>query len=138
MNSTRCAACKYLRRRCPPDCIFSPYFPPTNPQRFLDVHKIYGASNVGKMLEKVPVNQRAETANSIYYEARCRIKDPVYGCAGIITMLGQQIYEAQSQLAKIQAEIAVLNGGHAELVPPFDQITVAPSFAYYSTEGLID
>lgn len=47
----RCAACKYLRRRCPKDCIFSPYFPPNNPHRFASVHRIFGASNVGKMLQ---------------------------------------------------------------------------------------
>lgn len=81
--------------------------------------------------QKVPVNQRAEAANSIYYEAHCRIKDPVYGCAGIITMLNQQIYDAQCQLSKIQAEIAVLNGNHAEIVPPYEP----PSFANYSAEG---
>lgn len=51
MISTRCAACKYLRRRCPSDCIFSLYFPPNDPQRFASVHKIYGASNVAKILQ---------------------------------------------------------------------------------------
>ena len=52
MNS-RCAACKYLRRRCPPDCIFSSYFPSNDPQRFASVHRIYGASNIGKMLQVI-------------------------------------------------------------------------------------
>lgn len=53
MISGRCAACKYLRRRCPSHCIFSPYFPPNDPQRFACVHRIYGASNVGKMLQVI-------------------------------------------------------------------------------------
>jgi hypothetical protein len=35
----------------PSDCIFSPYFPANDPQRFAYVHKIYGGSNVGKMLQ---------------------------------------------------------------------------------------
>ncbi|KVH92725.1 lateral organ boundaries domain-containing protein [Cynara cardunculus var. scolymus] len=47
MNSTRCAVCKYFRRRCPSDCVFAPYFPPDNPQRFTCLHRIYGASNIG-------------------------------------------------------------------------------------------
>ncbi|KAL3813876.1 hypothetical protein ACJIZ3_015144 [Penstemon smallii] len=109
MNSTRCAACKHLRRRCPSTCIFSPYFPPNNPPRFQYVHKIYGASNVGKILKDLPENYRAEAANSLYYEAYCRIKDPVYGCVGIITILHQQIHNVQCQLAGIQAEIAALS-----------------------------
>lgn len=49
-NSTRCAACKSLRRRCPPDCVLAPYFPSTNPERFSCVHKVFGASNITRML----------------------------------------------------------------------------------------
>ncbi|KAL0331879.1 UNVERIFIED_CONTAM: LOB domain-containing protein 23 [Sesamum calycinum] len=109
MNSGRCAACKHLRRRCPSDCVFSPYFPANNPRRFAYVHKIYGASNVGKILKDLPVNRRAEAADSLYYEAYCRIKDPAYGCVGLITILHQQIYNAQCQLARIQGEIAALS-----------------------------
>lgn len=53
MSPRRCAACKYLRRKCPPDCTLSPYFPPNDPQRFACVHRIYGASNVVKMLQVI-------------------------------------------------------------------------------------
>ncbi|KAJ9139932.1 hypothetical protein P3X46_030624 [Hevea brasiliensis] len=114
MNSERCAACKYLRRRCPSDCIFAPYFPSNNPQRFACVHKIYGASNVGKMLQQLPTHKRVQAANSLYYEAQCRIQDPVYGCVGIISLLLQQIHNAENQLAKTQAEIAVLSNSHTQ------------------------
>ncbi|KAJ8774395.1 hypothetical protein K2173_012469 [Erythroxylum novogranatense] len=102
MISGRCAACKYLRRRCASDCIFSPYFPANNPQRFACVHKIYGASN------QLPEDLRAKAAESMYYEAQCRIKDPVYGCVAIISLLHQQIHILESQLAKSRAELAVL------------------------------
>lgn len=81
------------------------------------------------------MEQRAEAANAMYYEAYCRIKDPVYGCVGIITLLNQQIYDAQCQLAKIQAEIAVLNGLHAQTGPPIEQVPVTPSLDDYSLEG---
>lgn len=47
---TPCAACKLLRRRCAQECPFSPYFPPHEPQKFASVHKVFGASNVSKML----------------------------------------------------------------------------------------
>ncbi|GMN58783.1 hypothetical protein TIFTF001_027884 [Ficus carica] len=46
-----CAACKLLRRRCAQDCVFSPYFPADEPQKFANVHKVFGASNVNKMLQ---------------------------------------------------------------------------------------
>ncbi|XP_024977854.1 LOB domain-containing protein 24-like [Cynara cardunculus var. scolymus] len=109
MTSTRCAVCKYFRRRCPSDCVFAPYFPANNPQKFTCVHRIYGASNIGKLIEELPVQLRADAVESLYYEAKCRIRDPVYGCVGIISLLHQQIHIAQSQLAKAQAEIAFLD-----------------------------
>ncbi|KAK6919909.1 Lateral organ boundaries, LOB, partial [Dillenia turbinata] len=114
MNSSRCAACKYLRKRCPSECIFSPYFPPNNPQRFACVHRIYGASNIGRMLQQLPVYLRAEAADCLYYEAQCRIENPVYGCVGMISTLHQQIFSAQEQLAKVQAEIALINNAYTQ------------------------
>ncbi|KAL1557686.1 LOB domain-containing protein 24-like [Salvia divinorum] len=105
MNSSRCAACKHLRRRCPSDCIFAPYFPSNNPRRFAYVHKIFGASNVGKILQDLPVSYRGEAANTLCYEAYCRIKDPVYGCAGIVDQLNEQLKVAEYQLATIKAAI---------------------------------
>ncbi|KAH0659022.1 hypothetical protein KY285_027572 [Solanum tuberosum] len=119
MSSKRCAACKQLRRRCPLDCIFLPYFPPNNPQRFSFVHRIYGASNVGKLLQvrrmymyvyQVQEHQRADVADSLYYEAYCRIKSPVYGCVGIISILHQEIDRLERELAKVQAEISLVKG----------------------------
>jgi hypothetical protein len=49
--STPCAACKLLRRRCTKECVFAPYFPPEEPQKFACVHRVFGASNVNKMLQ---------------------------------------------------------------------------------------
>jgi hypothetical protein len=45
-----CAACKLLRRRCAQECPFSPYFSPLEPHKFAAVHKVFGASNISKML----------------------------------------------------------------------------------------
>ncbi|KAG9152997.1 hypothetical protein Leryth_021944 [Lithospermum erythrorhizon] len=109
MQSRRCAVCKHFRRRCPSDCIFSPYFPPNDPQRFTCVHEIYGAANIGKILQQVPIDRRAEAVDSMYFEAQCRKNDKVYGSVGVITRLQQEIFKAQSELAKTQAEIAFHN-----------------------------
>lgn len=46
-----CAACKLLRRRCAQDCVFAPYFPANEPHKFASVHRVFGASNVNKMLQ---------------------------------------------------------------------------------------
>ncbi|MFS7958549.1 putative transcription factor AS2-LOB family [Helianthus anomalus] len=129
MTSTRCAVCKYFRRRCPPDCIFAPYFPNNDPQKFTCVHRFYGASNIGKMLEEMHVHLRADAVDSLYYEAKCRIQDPVYGCVGIISSLHQQIQIAQSHLAKAQAELSFLdaNLAAAEPTPSHSELLVQPN-----------
>jgi hypothetical protein len=31
--------------------VFAPYFPPDEPQKFANVHKVFGAANVNKMLQ---------------------------------------------------------------------------------------
>ncbi|KAF2319242.1 hypothetical protein GH714_014183 [Hevea brasiliensis] len=95
---TPCAACKLLRRRCAQECPFSPYFSPHEPQKFASVHKVFGASNVSKMLMEVPESQRADAANSLVYEANVRLRDPVYGCMGAISALQQQVQSLQAEL----------------------------------------
>ena len=46
-----CAACKILRRRCVDKCILAPYFPPTHPLKFTIAHRVFGASNIIKLLQ---------------------------------------------------------------------------------------
>ncbi|CAL5204247.1 unnamed protein product [Lathyrus oleraceus] len=102
---TPCAACKLLRRRCAQECPFSPYFSPHEPQKFASVHKVFGASNVSKMLMEVAECSRADAANSLVYEANVRLRDPVYGCMGAISALQQQVQSLQSELNVLRGEI---------------------------------
>ncbi|KAJ8751276.1 hypothetical protein K2173_016457 [Erythroxylum novogranatense] len=104
-GSSPCASCKLLRRRCAKDCIFAPYFPSDDPHKFAIVHKVFGASNVSKMLQEIPVHQRADAVSSLVYEANARIRDPVYGCVGAISYLQSQVSQLQMQLAVAQAEM---------------------------------
>lgn len=100
-----CAACKLLRRKCAEECPFAPYFSPHEPQKFAAVHKVFGASNVSKLLMEVPKSQRADAANSLVYEANVRLRDPVYGCMGAISTLNQQVQSLQAELNAIRTEI---------------------------------
>lgn len=102
---TPCAACKLLRRRCAEECPFSPYFSPHEPQKFAAVHKVFGASNVSKLLMEVAENQRADAANSLVYEAKVRLRDPVYGCMGVISALQQQLQTLQAELNAVRDDI---------------------------------
>ncbi|CAD6258829.1 unnamed protein product [Miscanthus lutarioriparius] len=107
-----CASCKLLRRRCTQECVFAPYFPPEDPHKFAIVHKVFGASNVSKMLQELPAQQRADAVSSLVYEANARVRDPVYGCVGAISYLQQQVSQLQVQLALAKAEILCVQVQH--------------------------
>uniref|UniRef100_A0A7C8YFA2 LOB domain-containing protein n=1 Tax=Opuntia streptacantha TaxID=393608 RepID=A0A7C8YFA2_OPUST len=100
-----CAACKFLRRKCLPGCIFAPYFPPEEPQKFANVHKIFGASNVTKLLNDLLPHQREDAVNSLAYEAEARVRDPVYGCVGAISYLQRQVHRLQKELDAANADL---------------------------------
>ncbi|KAE8697140.1 LOB domain-containing protein 6 [Hibiscus syriacus] len=104
-SSSPCAACKFLRRKCMPDCVFAPYFPPEEPQKFVNVHKVFGASNVSKLLNEVPAYQREDAVNSLAFEAEARLKDPVYGCVGAISVLQRQVIRLQRELDATHANL---------------------------------
>ncbi|XWS41952.1 hypothetical protein CRYUN_Cryun17cG0126500 [Craigia yunnanensis] len=81
-SNSPCAACKFLRQKCGQECVCAPYFPPDNPQKFVNVHQVFGRSNVAKLLNEVNASQREDAVNSLAYEAEARLQDPVCGCVG--------------------------------------------------------
>ncbi|CAL9113084.1 unnamed protein product [Musa acuminata var. zebrina] len=111
-----CAACKILRRRCADNCVLAPYFPPTEPLKFTTAHRVFGASNIIKLLQDLPENQRADAVSSMVYEAKARIRDPVYGCTGAVCQLQKQVDELQAQLARAKAELTNLQAQHGNLL----------------------
>ncbi|GFZ20495.1 LOB domain-containing protein [Actinidia chinensis var. chinensis] len=111
-----CAACKILRRRCAEKCVLAPYFPPTDPIKFTTAHRVFGASNIIKFLQELPESRRADAVSSMVYEANARLRDPVYGSAGSIFQLQNQVNELQAQLAKAQAQLVTMQSQQANLV----------------------
>ncbi|XP_010262266.1 PREDICTED: LOB domain-containing protein 16 [Nelumbo nucifera] len=106
-TASPCGACKFLRRKCASDCIFAPYFcSEQGPARFAAIHKVFGASNVSKLLLHVPLHDRCEAVVTIAYEAQARIRDPVYGCVAHIFALQQQVALLQAQLMQVKAQLA--------------------------------
>ncbi|XP_042494664.1 LOB domain-containing protein 16-like [Macadamia integrifolia] len=106
-SGSPCGACKFLRRKCASDCIFAPYFcSEQGPARFAAIHKVFGASNVSKLLLHVPLPDRCEAVFTIAYEAQARIRDPVYGCVAHIFALQQQVAYLQAQLIQVKAQLA--------------------------------
>ena len=88
----RCGACKFLRRKCVSGCIFAPYFDSEQgAAHFAAVHKVFGASNVSKLLLQIPPHKRLDAVVTVCYEAQARIRDPVYGCVSHVFALQQQV-----------------------------------------------
>ncbi|KAK1319655.1 LOB domain-containing protein 6 [Acorus calamus] len=111
-TSSPCAACKFLRRKCQLDCVFAPYFPPDQPQKFANVHKVFGASNVTKLLNELHPMQREDAVNSLAYEADMRLRDPVYGCVGVISLLQHQLRQLQIDLSLARSQLSKYQSGH--------------------------
>ncbi|KAK8710384.1 hypothetical protein V6N13_145709 [Hibiscus sabdariffa] len=114
-SNSPCAACKFLRRKCTQECVFAPYFPPDNPQKFANVHRVFGASNVSKLLNDLKPSQREEAVNSLAYEAEARLRDPVYGCVGLISILQHKLKQMQHNLTNAKTELATYIGPQAML-----------------------
>ncbi|KAE9587725.1 putative transcription factor AS2-LOB family [Lupinus albus] len=105
-SSSSCAACKLLKRRCTPNCVFAPYFHSDECMKFAKVHKVFGASNVSKILIEVPQEHREDTVNSLAFEAEARLRDPVYGCIGDILLLQMKMFDLQHDLAIAKDRLA--------------------------------
>lgn len=114
-SNSPCAACKFLRRKCTQECVFAPYFPPDQPQKFANVHKVFGASNVAKLLNDLNAAQREDAVNSLAYEADARLRDPVYGCVGLISILQHRLKQVQHDLINAKKELANYIGPSAML-----------------------
>ncbi|XP_017233926.1 LOB domain-containing protein 30 [Daucus carota subsp. sativus] len=118
-----CGACKFLRRKCVAGCIFAPYFDSEQgAAHFAAVHKVFGASNVSKLLLHIPVHKRLDAVVTICYEAQARLRDPVYGCVAHIFALQQQVTNLQAELTYLQAHLATLEVPTPPPAPPPQQL----------------
>ncbi|KAL7135548.1 hypothetical protein ABFS83_11G105000 [Erythranthe nasuta] len=115
-SNTPCAACKCLRRKCVNDCIFAPYFPPNDPQKFTNVHKVFGASNVSKILHELHPQTREDAVKSLVFEAECRLQDKVYGCVKHIYFLQETMKKLLNEIQSGKMNLSSYMGPQAMLV----------------------
>ncbi|RLM85914.1 hypothetical protein C2845_PM04G03270 [Panicum miliaceum] len=115
-----CGACRTLRRRCVPGCVFAPYFPAQGdePSGFASVHRVFGASNAARMLEHVErPGERRRAAETLVEEALARVRDPALGCLSYVAVLQMLNEKAQEQVDAVRAEIAAEFGPEAASEP---------------------
>ncbi|RYR43983.1 hypothetical protein Ahy_A08g040358 [Arachis hypogaea] len=84
----------------------SAHFPANNPQLFEYVHRVFGASNVGKILNELPPSQREEAVKSLAFEAEARLCDPVYGCTLQVCILQKILRQRCALLANAKRELS--------------------------------
>ncbi|XP_048498293.2 LOB domain-containing protein 27 [Beta vulgaris subsp. vulgaris] len=106
--SQACAACKYQRRRCAPNCVLAPYFPADKPKMFLNAHRLFGVCNIMKILKQLGDEQKEEAMRSIIYESEMRHRFPVLGCSLVISQLRERIRQHEEELYCTNAWLAIL------------------------------
>uniref|UniRef100_A0A3Q7HR87 LOB domain-containing protein n=1 Tax=Solanum lycopersicum TaxID=4081 RepID=A0A3Q7HR87_SOLLC len=93
-----CAACKYQRRKCAPDCVLAPYFPHDRQRQFLNAHKLFGVSNITKIIRHLDQPFKDEAMRTIIFQSDVRANDPVGGCYRIIRDLQRHIDYCKAEL----------------------------------------
>ncbi|KAK8670266.1 hypothetical protein V6N13_105024 [Hibiscus sabdariffa] len=108
-NSTTqaCAACKYQRRKCAPDCILAPYFPHDRQRQFQNAHKLFGVSNITKIIKNLNPPEKDIAMHTIVFQSDARANDPVGGCYRIIQELQRQIEFSQAELDVVLHHLAL-------------------------------
>ncbi|KAI4336053.1 hypothetical protein L6164_014629 [Bauhinia variegata] len=102
-----CAACKFQRRKCTPECLLAPYFPSDQPKVFQNVHKLFGVSNIVKILRAMEPSQRKIAMDSLICQANIRDKYPVHGCCEEICRLRYQIRQLEEELHIVQQQLEI-------------------------------
>ncbi|KAL2321922.1 hypothetical protein Fmac_026301 [Flemingia macrophylla] len=102
-----CAACKHQRRKCTSECLLAPYFPADQPNVFLNVHRLFGVSNIVKILKILEPSQKKIAMDSIIIQANYRDKYPVHGCWEEICRLQYQIWLVEEELHAVYQQIEI-------------------------------
>ncbi|XP_028778736.1 LOB domain-containing protein 22-like [Neltuma alba] len=106
-NNQACAACKYRRRKCAPDCILAPYFPHDRQRQFLNAHKLFGVRNITKIIENLNPRDKDNAMRTIIYQSDMRANDPVGGCCRYLQELQAQVQYHQAELDLVLQHLAV-------------------------------
>ncbi|KAG2578578.1 uncharacterized protein LOC120678097 [Panicum virgatum] len=115
-----CAACKYQRRKCNPDCPLAPYFPADQQRRFLNAHRLFGVSNILKTLKRLRPELCADAMGTLIYQSDMRAQDPVGGCYRLILTLERQLELETAELTAVLHHLALCRqaAAAATAIPP--------------------
>ncbi|XP_022849802.1 LOB domain-containing protein 2 [Olea europaea var. sylvestris] len=100
-GTSACASCKHQRKKCTEKCILAPFFPVDKTGEFQAVHKVFGVSNVTKIVTNLKEEDRKQAVDSLIWEAFCRQKDPVLGPYGEYRRVCEELRLYKSQYQQI-------------------------------------
>ncbi|PUZ70480.1 hypothetical protein GQ55_2G233900 [Panicum hallii var. hallii] len=123
-----CAACKYQRRKCNPDCPLAPYFPADQQRRFLNAHRLFGVKKIQKTLRWIDPERGPDAMRALIFQSEARAADPVGGCVTIIEQLQRQIERTELELAYVKQQIAIYRQA-AAVDPLGDPAMILPAAA---------
>ncbi|KAI3954022.1 hypothetical protein MKW98_017846 [Papaver atlanticum] len=126
-TSQACAVCKYQRRKCSNECPLKPYFPADQPKMFQNAHRLFGVSNILKIINPLPPNLKSEAMRSIIYQSNIRDKHRVHGCIAIIEQLNFQYQQARLELDAVNTQLAICRQQYNQLSPAVPPSESSPS-----------
>lgn len=106
VNHAACASCKHQRKKCDQSCELAPFFPASRNGEFQNAQRLYGVSNIQKIIASVEPHRRHDAAESILIEANARRSDPVNGSLSISRYIESQILFYQNQLNLVNQHLA--------------------------------
>ncbi|GMN53106.1 hypothetical protein TIFTF001_022252 [Ficus carica] len=108
-----CAACKTQRKRCNMFCEVSSLFPQTKSKEYQNAHRLFGSSNIQKMIVSIKPSEVDVCADSILTEGLAGKNDPEHGCYGLVGNLKAEVDAAERELAAIKRLLALCKNDQA-------------------------
>ncbi|CAA7060096.1 unnamed protein product [Microthlaspi erraticum] len=127
-----CAPSKVLNYICPssssPDskCMWAQYFPVTNLAKFERVHRVFGLEGIGHILCKLTPSERESAVTALCHEADARLRDPVFGCVGMVLQHQKDLDDLNEKINSAQNELASLVG--PDNVPKYYELPIPDDF----------
>lgn len=111
-----CASCKHQRKKCTDKCTLAPFFPIEKNREFQAVHKIFGVSNVAKILKNNNSNNNSEeerrrASDSLIWEAFAWQRDPIQGPYGEFRRVVEELKFYKTQYHKIIPQLPSASQG---------------------------
>ncbi|XP_027348182.1 LOB domain-containing protein 22 [Abrus precatorius] len=124
-----CAACKHQRKKCSENCILAPYFPSNRNREFHAVHRVFGVSNITKLVKNAKEEDRRRVVDSLIWEACCRQRDPIHGPYGEYTKVYNEYKKVLDELKRFRGQ------NHLLQLPPLGLKSVQDLIACNGTKG---